>query len=98
MLISKKMTNKFDDFINAIRKHPQVRVKISEVQERYNRYPHNYQSEIGYDTLIQYVILEKLINIMGTTITDLDIETKMKVSRIKNLESKTNSQDFKRVW
>ena len=35
---------------------------------------------------------------MSTTITDLDIELKMKISRIENLEGKTNSQIFKRVW
>ena len=35
---------------------------------------------------------------MGITITDLDIELKTKISRIKYLGSKTNSQVFKRVW
>ena len=50
--------------------------------------PCKYQSKIGYDTLIQNVILKELINIMGTTITDLDIELKMKISRIKYLENK----------
>ena len=53
--------------------------------DRYNRLPPNYQSKIGYDTLIQIVFLKELINIMGTTITDLDIELKMKISRIKYL-------------
>ena len=53
---------------------------------------------MGYDTLIQNVILQELINIMGATITDLDIELKMKISRIKYLRNKTNSQIFKRVW
>ena len=43
------------------------------------RLPCNYRSKIGYDCLIQYVILEELINIMGTTITDLDIELKRKL-------------------
>ena len=52
------------------------------------RLPYNYQSKIGYDTLIQNVIVKELINIMGTTITDIDIELKMKISRIENLESK----------
>ena len=47
--------------------------------DRYNRLPYNYQSKIGYDTLIQDVILKELINIMGTTITDIDIELKMKI-------------------
>ena len=42
--------------------------------------PYNYQSKIGYVTLIQNVILKELINIMGATITDLDIELKMKIS------------------
>ena len=35
---------------------------------------------------------------MGTTITDSDIDIKKKISRIEYLESKTNSQTFKRVW
>ena len=55
---------------------------------RYNRLPYYYQSKIGFDTLIQNVILKELINIMGTTITDLDIGLKMKVSRIEYLEKK----------
>ena len=53
------------------------------------RLPFKYQSEIGYDCLIQNIIPKELINIMGTTITDLDIELKMKISRIEYLESKT---------
>ena len=66
--------------------------------DRYNRLLYNYQSKIGYDTLIQNVILEELINVMATTKADLDIELKMKNSRIEYIESKTNSQCFKRVW
>ena len=50
--------------------------------------PYKYQSKIGYDTLIKHIILKELINKMGTTITDLDIELKMKLSRIKHLEKK----------
>ena len=56
--------------------------------DRYNKLPYNYQSKIGNDTLIQNVIFKQLINIMGTTITDLDIELEMKISRIEYLESK----------
>ena len=54
--------------------------------DRYNRLSPNYQSKIGDQTLIQNVILKKLINIMGTTITDLDIELTKKISRIDYLE------------
>ena len=66
--------------------------------DRYMRLPFNYQSKIRYDTLVQNVILKELIKIMGTTITDLDIELNMKSGRIEYLESKTNSQTVKRVW
>ena len=58
--------------------------------DRYNRLALKYQLEIGNDTLIQNVILKELINILGTTITDLDIELKMKISRIKYLEKETH--------
>ena len=67
-----------DAFVNVIKKDPRVRNKINDMLDRYNRLPYNYQSKIGYDTLIQNVILKELINIMGTTITD--IELKMKFS------------------
>ena len=49
---------------------------------------YKYRSKIRYDCLIQNVTLEELINIMGTTKTDLDIELKMKNSRIEYLESR----------
>ena len=81
---------KLDDFINVIKKGSQICNEIKKMLDRYNRLPYNYQSKIGYDNLIQNVILQKLINIMGTTITDLDIESKLKISRIKYLESKYN--------
>ena len=64
-----------NDFIYVIKKDPQVRIKINDMLDRHNRLPYNYQSKIGYDTLIQKV--------MGTPTTDLDIELKMKVSRIE---------------
>ena len=51
--------------------------------DRHNRLPYNYQSKMGYDSLIQNVILKELIIIMGTTTKDLDIELKMKISRIE---------------
>ena len=66
--------------------------------DRYNSIPYNYQSKLQFDTLIQNVVLKELINIMGTTITDLDIELNMQIIRIEYLESKTNSQILKRVW
>ena len=63
-----------DAFVNVIRRDPKVRIKINDTLDRYMRLPYNYQSKIGYDCLIQNIILEELINIMGMTVTDLDIE------------------------
>ena len=75
-------------FVNVIRKDPKVRNKINNTLDRHVRLPYNYQSKIGYDTLIQIIILKELIIITSTTIMDLDKELKMKISRIKYLENK----------
>ena len=75
-----------EDLVNVIRKDPKVRNKINDTLDRCMILPYKYQSKIGYDCLIQNIILKELINIMGETITDLDIELKMKISRIKYLE------------
>ena len=64
------MTNTFNDFVNVIRKDPKVRVKRNGMLDRYKRIPLKYQSKIGCDSLIQNVILKKLISISDTTITD----------------------------
>ena len=81
------MTNTFNDFVNVVRKDPKVRIKTNDTLYRYMRLPYKYQSEIGYECLIQNFILKELINIIATTITDLDKELKMKISRIKYLEN-----------
>ena len=75
-------------FKNVIRKVPKVRGKVNDMLDSYIKLPYNYQLKIGYDTLIQNVILKELIKINGTTIPDLDIELKMKISGIKYLENK----------
>ena len=75
-------------FVNKIGRDPKLRIKINDMLDRYNRLPLQYQSKKRYDTLIQNVILKETVKIMGTTITDLDIELKMKISRIKYLENK----------
>ena len=77
-----------NDSINVNKKDPQVRVKINDMLDRYNRILYNYQTKIRYDSSIQNVIPKKLMTITGTTILDLDIELKMKNSRIEYPQSK----------
>ena len=55
--------------------------------DRYNRLPNDHKIEIVYDNFIQNIILKELINIMSIMVSDLDMELKMKISRIKYLES-----------
>ena len=77
-------------FINVIKKDPFVCIKINNMLDRYNRLTYDRKIEIVYDNLIQNIILKELINIMSIMISDLDMELKMKNSRIKYLESTFN--------
>ena len=74
-------------FINVIKKDLFVCMKINNLLDRYNRLTYGCKIEIVYDNLIQNFIFRELINIMSIMISDLDMEIKMKISRIKYLES-----------
>ena len=54
--------------------------------DRYNKLSYDRKNEIVYDNLIQNIILKELINIMTVMIRDLDMELKLKISRIEYLE------------
>ena len=75
-------------FVNVMKKDPFVCMKINNMLNRYNRLTYDHKIEIVYDNLIQNIILKELINIMSIMISDLDIELKMKIRRIKYLENK----------
>ena len=76
------------DFINLIERGQKVQIKTKDMLAKFNRLPFNYQSKIEYDTLTQNVNPKELINIINGVITDMDIELKMKIIRIKYLETK----------
>ena len=76
-----------DAFINVLKKVPFVCMKINNMLDRYNRLTFDRKIEIVYDNLIQNIILKELINIMSIIISDLDIEIKLKTSRLEYLES-----------
>ena len=71
------MTNVFEAFIKLIKKDTRVQNNINIMLDRYMSLTHDFQSRIGYNSLIQNVILKELINIMAMTINDLDIEIKI---------------------
>ena len=74
------------DFINVIKRDPQVQINKKEMLDKYTNLSVKYQSKIRYDSLIQNVILKEIINIIGITLVDTDREIKMKISRIEYLE------------
>ena len=84
----KSMVNNYDVFIKLFKKDAKVQNKINIMLDRYTSLLYNFQSKIGYNSLIQNVIPKELINIMAMTINDLDKELKMKISRIRYLDSK----------
>ena len=65
-------------FIKVLKKILEYKKKINIMLDRYMSLPYDFQSKIGYNSLIQNVIPKELINIMAMTINDLDIEIKMK--------------------
>ena len=74
-------------FINVIKKDYFVCNKINIMLDRYNKFSYDYKIEVACDNLIQNIILKKLINIMSVMIRDLDMELKLKNSRIEYLEN-----------
>ena len=78
---------KMEAFINVIKTYHFVCIKINNMLDRYNRLTYDHRIEIVYENLIQNIILKELLNIMSIMISDLDIELKLKISRIKYLEN-----------
>ena len=67
-----------EDFIKVIKKDPKMQSKINIMLNRYMSLPYDFQSKMGYNSLIQNVILKEIINIMSLIISDLDTELKIK--------------------
>ena len=66
-----------DNFIKAI-KRSKICNNINIMLDRYMSLPYEFRSKIGYNSLIQNVILKELINMLSLIIVDLDIELKLK--------------------
>ena len=76
-----------DDFINVFKKDFQVQIKVKDVLDKNIRFSCTYRSKIGYDSLLQNVVLEEIKNLMIIIIVGIDIELKLKISRLNYLES-----------
>ena len=67
-----------EDLIRAIKKDSKNCNKINIMLDRYMCLPYEFRSKIGYNSLIQNVILKELINMLSLVIIDLYIELKLK--------------------
>ena len=67
-----------DDFIKAIKKDPKICKNINIMLDRYMSLPYEFRSQIGYNSLIQNIILKELINVLSVLIIDLDTQLKIK--------------------
>ena len=74
-------------FINVIEKDKFICIKIKNMIDRYNRLTYDYKIQIAYDNFIQNIFSKELINIMSIMSLDLDMELKLKISRINYLEN-----------
>ena len=77
-----------ETFITVVERDPQIQVEIKDILDKYNKFSLIYHSKVGYENLIQKVILEELKHLMSIKILDIDIEIKVKISRLKYLESR----------
>ena len=73
-------------FVNVIKKDPRVQNNINIMLDRYMSLPYDFKSRIGYNSLIQNIILNEIINIMAMTINDLDIDLKILSIRPHNFQ------------
>ena len=67
-----------DDFLKAIKKDPKICKNINIMLNRYMSLPYEFQSKIGYNSLIQNIILKELINVLSVLLIDLDTQLKIK--------------------
>ena len=69
------MMDNYDPFIKVIKKDPKIQNEINILLDRYMSSPYDFQSKIGYNSLIQNVILKELVNILSLIIIDLSNKT-----------------------
>ena len=83
------------EFIEIIKKDVNIQNEISQTIDKYNKESFSTRSQIGQKALIQSKIFKQAINIMGETISDMDVEIEQKDNKIQFLEDKIGIPDSK---
>ena len=83
------------EFIEVIKKDAKIQNENSQTIDKYNKESFSTRSQIGQNALIQSKVFEQAINIMGETISDMDMEIEQKDNKIQFLEDKIGIPDSK---
>ena len=82
------------EFIETFKKDVNIQNEISQTIDRYNEESFSRRSQIGQNALIRSKVFEQS-NIMGETISDMDIEIELEANKIQFLENKIGIPDSK---
>ena len=85
------------EFIEIIKQDVNIQKEISQTIDKYNKESFSTRSQIGQNSLIQSKVFKQAINIMGETISDIDVETEQKDTKIQFLEDKIGIPDSKLI-
>ena len=83
------------EFIEIVKRDVNIQNEISQTIDKYNKESFSTRSQIGQNALIQSKVFRQAINIMGETISDMDVELERKDNKIQFLEDKIGIPDSK---
>ena len=88
-------SNEMGEFIESVKKDVNIQNEISKTIDKYTKESFSTRSQIGQNASIQSKIFKQAINIMGETISDMDVEIEQKDNKIQFLEDKIGIPDSK---
>ena len=83
------------EFIKIIKKDLNMQNDISQTIEKYNKESFSTRSQIGQNASIQSKVFKQATDIMGETISDMDMEIEQKDNKTQFLEEKIGIPDSK---
>ena len=83
------------EFIEIIKKDANIQNENPQTIDKYNKESFSTRCHIGQIALLQSKVFKQAINIMGETVSDMDVEREQKVNKIPFLEDKIGIQDSK---
>ena len=83
------------ELIEIFKKDVNIQKDISQTIDKYNKESFSTRSQIGQNDLIQNKVFTQAINIMGETLSDMDMKIEQKDNKIHFSENKIGIPDSK---